>query len=172
MRESTAFPREALSENSSCPGAGQPARAAMNGGSGCSGTAERRARHLQECSYCNHLSYTNYPTQRYSRVVLGQVPERSRTAVALVSMSYLRRGSVNSKQDFMKQRPEENWRWCGLPPHSEQEECLSQSHCAPEGLHHLVLVVCDVLGQTAGEDDTNQLEACDAKGNASHNTHF
>lgn len=172
MRESAAFPREALSESSFCPGAGQPARAAMNSGSSCSSTAKRRARHPQECSYCNHLSYTNYPTQWYSRVVLGQVSKRSRTAVALVSMSYLRRGSVNSKQDFTKQRPEENWRWCCLPPHSEQEECLSQSQCALGGLHHLVLVVCDVLGQTAGEDDANQLEACDAKGDASHNTHF
>lgn len=60
--------------------------------SGCSSTAlqlsaEGRARRPEERSYYNHLGYANYPTQWYSRVVLGQVPERSRTAVALVSMS-------------------------------------------------------------------------------------
>lgn len=50
-------------------------------------SAEGRARRPEERSYYNHLGYANYPTQWYSRVVLGQVPERSRTAVALVSMS-------------------------------------------------------------------------------------
>lgn len=70
--------------------AGQPARAADEQRlleHGASVSAEGRARRPEERSYYNHLGYANYPTQWYSRVALGQVPERSRTAVALVSMS-------------------------------------------------------------------------------------
>lgn len=64
-----------------------PARAARHGTRACRRGKSQGLQHPEECACCNHRSYTNYPTRWHGRVVLGQVPERTRTAAALVSMS-------------------------------------------------------------------------------------
>lgn len=86
MRGSIAFPTKAPKMSAGSP-ARLPAQSAQRSTGACRPGKSRELRRPEEHACCNHRSYTNYPTRWHSRVVLGQVPERTRTAAALVSMS-------------------------------------------------------------------------------------